>query len=112
EPGGASGWGLPYIHAVPSAQVGRVGSPASTSPPAARKRLVNVVGLPTSIRADGRGIEALQRVAELLAELAGELGVVEALVLGARMLDLERAHQVADPADGHPVAALLDAEDQ
>src|SRR5690554_3376987 len=58
------------------------------------------------------GGAALQRVAELLAELAGELVVVETLVLGAGMLDLERAHQVADPADGHPVAALLDAEDQ
>src|SRR5690606_5281110 len=54
----------------------------------------------------------LQRVPELLAELAGEVLVVEALVLRARVLDLERAHQVADAADGHPVAALFDAEDQ
>jgi hypothetical protein len=28
------------------------------------------------------------------------------------MLDLQRAHQVADAPDRHPVAALLDAEDQ
>src|SRR3546814_10109400 len=55
---------------------------------------------------------ALQCVAELLLELLGEFVVVEALVLGARVLDLQRAHQVADAADGEPVVVLLDAEDQ
>ena len=55
---------------------------------------------------------SLQRVTELLLELLGELVVIEALVLRARVLDLQRAHQVADAADGQPVVALLDAEDQ
>src|SRR5690606_20467951 len=41
-----------------------------------------------------------------------ELVVAEALVLGAVVLALERAHQVADAADGVPVVAALDAEDQ
>src|SRR5690606_31165090 len=53
-----------------------------------------------------------QRVAELLAELVGEAVEVEALVLGAVVLDLQRAHQVADAAGGLPVAAAGDAEDQ
>src|SRR5690606_16129457 len=57
-------------------------------------------------------LRPLQRVPELLAELSGEVFVVEALVLRAGVLDLQRAHQVADAADGLPVAALLDAEDQ
>src|SRR5690606_30247717 len=57
------------------------------------------------------GISA-QAVAKLLAEVLVELGEVEALVLGARVFDLERAHQVAHAADGQPVVALLDAEDQ
>src|SRR5690606_34969823 len=35
-----------------------------------------------------------------------------ALVLGAGVLDLERAHPVAGAADGLPVVALLDPEDQ
>src|SRR5690606_34069531 len=58
------------------------------------------------------GRARLQRVSELLAELGGELLVVEALVLRARVLDLQRAHQVADAPDGLPVVPLLDAEDQ
>src|SRR5690606_32933897 len=57
------------------------------------------------------GISA-QAVAKLLAEVLVELGEVETLVLGARVFDLERAHQVAHAADGQPVVALLDAEDQ
>src|SRR5690606_5191807 len=48
---------------------------------------------------------SVQRVAELLAELVGELAVVEALILRAGVFDLERAHQVADAANGHPVVA-------
>src|SRR3546814_17588956 len=53
-----------------------------------------------------------ERIPELLPELRVELVEVEALVLRPRVFDLERAHQVADAADGQPVAALLDAEDQ
>src|SRR3546814_9420083 len=53
-----------------------------------------------------------ERISELLPELRVELVEVEALVLRPRVFDLERTHQVADTADGQPVAALLDAEDQ
>src|SRR3546814_14799628 len=53
-----------------------------------------------------------ERIPELLPELRVELVEVEALVLRPRVFDLERTHQVADTADGQPVAALLDAEDQ
>src|SRR5690606_28513242 len=45
---------------------------------------------------------ASERVAELLAELVRELVVGEALVLGAVVLDLERAHEIADAADCRP----------
>ena len=44
-----------------------------------------------------------QRVTELLLELLVELIEGEALVLRARVLDLQRAHQVAHAADGQPV---------
>src|SRR3546814_12518803 len=53
-----------------------------------------------------------ERIPELLPELRVELVEVEALVLRPRVFDLERTHQIADAADGQPVAALLDAEDQ
>src|SRR5690606_24096725 len=55
---------------------------------------------------------ALQVVPELLPELRGELVIGEPLVLRAVVLDLQRAHQVADAADGRPVEAAQDAEDQ
>ena len=45
----------------------------------------------------------LQRVPELLLELFVELVEIEALVLRARVLDLQRTHQVAHAADGQPV---------
>src|SRR3546814_7752182 len=53
-----------------------------------------------------------ERIPELLPELRVELVEVEALVLRPRVFDLERTHQVADAADGQPVAVLLDAEDK
>src|SRR3546814_20998914 len=53
-----------------------------------------------------------ERIPELLPELRVELVEVEALVLRPRVFDLERTHQIADAADGQPVAALLDAADQ
>src|SRR3546814_13962736 len=57
-------------------------------------------------------LSSSERIPELLPELRVELVEVEALVLRPRVFDLERTHQVADAADGQPVAALLDAEDQ
>src|SRR6185369_14936279 len=55
---------------------------------------------------------SIESVAELLPELVGELIVREALVLRAGMLDLERAHQRGDAADGRPVHAAHDREDE
>src|SRR5699024_8592483 len=55
---------------------------------------------------------ASEPVPELLAKLRGELLVPEPLVLRPVVLDLQGAHQVADAADGRPVAAAQDAEDQ
>src|SRR5690606_34763300 len=78
----------------------------------AMQRSARVVPRADDDAAGRKHLRPLQRVPELLAELAGEVFVVETLVLGARVLDLQRAHQVADAADGLPVAALLDAEDQ
>src|SRR3546814_5961173 len=57
-------------------------------------------------------LSSSERIPELLPELRVELVEVEALVLRPRVFDLERTHQIADAADGQPVAALLDAEDQ
>src|SRR6186713_3367192 len=55
---------------------------------------------------------SVERVAELLAELIGELIVSETLILRARMLDLERAHERGDATDGRPVHAAHDREDE
>src|SRR5690606_630108 len=56
--------------------------------------------------------DSAERVAELLAELVGEFGVAETLVLRARVLDLQRAHQRGDAADGRPVHVAHEAEDE
>src|SRR3546814_5334855 len=53
-----------------------------------------------------------ERIPELLPELRVELVEVEALVLRPRVFDLERTHQIADAADGQPVAALLDRSEE
>src|SRR3546814_20363333 len=75
-------------------------------------RLIRVYRLLSALSASKKNDHAaLQCVAELLLELLGEFVVVEALVLCARVLDLQRAHQVADAADGEPLVVLLDAED-
>src|SRR5690606_6985429 len=91
----------------PSAQAGATAANASTH--AVRIGMRETFIVDTSARWP---CTSAQSMPELLPVLFGEFGVVEALVLRARVLDLERAHQRRHAPADREIVATHEAEDQ